>query len=142
MEQVIAFGLGVGLVVFIIIAMSVFRTNKTINSHGAKIEELYDLIENFEGVLEELTNTLDGRIDEVEETFDEQIESLEKIIDSTEESINLQIESLERSLEGLDRRIDSRADRIISEFDAKFNDSSSFVDGLYHSIKELTKNKK
>ncbi len=137
MEQIIAFTLGAGLVVFIIIIMSTFRVNKTIGSQGAKIEELYDIVENFEDVLEELTNTLDQRIDDVEESIDDQIESLEKIIDGTEELLDDRIDALERSIDDLDRRIDSRADRIMNDFNSKFADSSTFADKLHEMVESV-----
>lgn len=150
MEQAIAFVLGVWVVLAIANVISMFKTRGQVKDLYAEIEDLQDLINELERDRLEDTNALDLRIDAESERTDQVYEELHGQHEELLETIN---ENLDRLSKYIDSRTDKMEERmkdnvakliadVYSNMEAKFNDNTSFVDGLYHSIKELTKKKK
>jgi hypothetical protein len=109
MEQTIAFGLGVLMVLAVAGVITMFKSLRK-----NKIME-----DDISGILLEmidLEKNIHTRIDEVYDRIDNEIIRLD------------------RREEDMFKYIDSRTDKLESRIDSRFNDNTAFVDGLYHSI--------
>ena len=109
MEQTIAFGLGVLMVLAVAGVITMFKSLRK-----NKIME-----DDISGILLEmidLEKNIHTRIDEVYDRIDNEIIRLD------------------RGEEDMFKYIDSRTDKLESRIDSRFNDNTAFCDGLYHSI--------
>lgn len=112
MEQTIAFGLGVLMVLAVAGVITMFKSLRK-----NKIME-----DDISGILLEmidLEKNIHTRIDEVYDRIDNEL----RVLDRKEEE--------------LIKHISSRTDKLESRIDIKFNDNTAFIDGLYHTIESI-----
>ena len=65
-----------------------------------------------------------------------QVEYLEKRVDEEVDGLH---KSQRSDFDEVYRYIDSRTDRMESRIDARFNDNTAFVDGIFHTVDKLKK---
>lgn len=111
-EQIIAFGLGVVVVLTIVGIIGMF---KSVN----KIKIIRDDINGILLDIVDLESKINSRLEHLDERIDNEIDRLHDIEDK------------------LYKYIDSRTDKIESRCDNKFNDNTAFVDGLYNTIADI-----
>ena len=112
MEQTIAFGLGVLMVLAVAGVITMFKSLRK-----NKIME-----DDISGILLEmidLEKNIHTRIDEVYDRIDNEL----RVLDRKEEE--------------LIKHISARTDKLESRIDIKFNDNTAFIDGLYHTIESI-----
>jgi hypothetical protein len=111
-EQIIAFGLGVVVVLTIVGIIGMF---KSVN----KIKIIRDDINGISLDIVDLESKINSRLEHLDERIDNEIDRLHDIEDK------------------LYKYIDSRTDKMESRCDNKFNDNTVFVDGLYNTIADI-----
>ena len=111
-EQIIAFGLGVVVVLTIVGIIGMF---KSVN----KIKIIRDDINGISLDIVDLESKINSRLEHLDERIDNEIDRLHDIEDK------------------LYKYIDSRTDKMESRCDNKFNDNTAFVDGLYNTIADI-----
>ena len=112
MEQTIAFGLGVLMVLAIASVITMFKSVRNIKLMEDEISGI--LLE-----MEDLEETINERIDEIYDRIDNEL----RVLDQKEEE--------------LIKHISSRTDKLESRIDIKFKDNTAFIDGLYHTIESI-----
>lgn len=146
MEQTIAFVLGVFTVLALAGVVSMFKTRGQIKDLYTEIEDLQNLINELERDYHRDNDLLDRRIDgEID-----RVDNIEKRLFEYADGLHNHLEEEMNKLYGyVDSRTDKMEDRIkgdvaqlvsdiYSNMEAKFNDNTAFVDGLYHSLNELS----
>jgi len=72
-----------------------------------------------------------------------QIAALQDRVEYLERRVDQETEDLHKSqradFDEVYRYIDSRTDRMESRIDARFNDNTAFVDGIFHTVDKLKK---
>lgn len=111
-EQIIAFGLGIVVVLTIVGIIGMF---KSVN----KIKIIRDDINGILLDIVDLESKINSRLEHLDERIDNEIDRLHDIEDK------------------LYKYIDSRTDKMESRCDNKFNDNTAFVDGLYNTIADI-----
>lgn len=153
MEQTIAFVLGVLAVLALAGVYNMFKTR-------VQVKDLYEEIEDLQDLINELERDYESRIDLIDRRVDQEIDRSNNLLDKLEIKLYQHYEELisntELNIDTTHKYVDSRTDKleermkdniakliadVYSNMDVKFNDNTSFVDGLYHSIKDLTKKK-
>ncbi|MDB9800921.1 hypothetical protein OAB94_00930 [Flavobacteriaceae bacterium] len=111
-EQVIAFGLGVLVVLTVVGVINMFKSTRKLNTMRDELNGcLLDIVD--------LESKINSRLEHLDERIDNEIDRLHDIEDK------------------LYKYIDSRTDKIESRCDNKFNDNTAFVDGLYNTIADI-----
>ena len=132
MEQTIAFVLGVLAVLAVAGVVSMFKTR-------GQVKDLYEEIEDLQKVINELELDLTTASDLLDRRIDQEIDRVDVLDQEQYKYIDSRTDKMESRLEDTIAKLVAN---VYSDMDAKFNDNTGFVDGLFHQIQDLTKKKK
>ena len=126
MEQLLFFGLGVLAVLAAAGVVSMFRSQKQI----VDIQSQIDAIERH--------------IDSVESSIDREVEGAVRYTEGVEAHLTDELEKMYRYIDSRTDKLEDGVSKqiaslyqIVEEHNAKFNDNTAFVDGIFHSVDKL-----
>lgn len=126
MEQLLFFGLGVLVVLAAAGVISMFRSQKQIVEMQSQID------------------AIERHIDSVESSIDREVERAVKYTEGVETHLTDELEKMYRYIDSRTDKLEDGVSKqiaslyqIVEEHNAKFNDNTAFVDGIFHSVDKL-----
>ena len=126
MEQLLFFGLGVLAVLAAAGVVSMFRSQKQIVDIQSQIDAIERHIDSVESSIDREVERAVEYTEGVEAHLTDELEKMYRYIDSRTDKLE----------DGVSKQIASLY-QIVEEHNAKFNDNTAFVDGIFHSVDKL-----
>lgn len=128
MEQLLFFGLGVLAVLAAAGVVSMFKSQKQIVDIQSQIDTIEMHIDSVESAIDREIERSVNYTEGVETHLTGELEKMYKYIDSRTDRLE----------DGVSKQI-AELYRIVDEHNAKFNDNTAFVDGIFHTVDKLKK---
>jgi len=126
MEQLLFFGLGVLAVLAFAGVVTMFRSQKQIVDIQSQIDVIERHIDDVETRIDQEIDKAYDHTEGVEVRLTDELEKLYKYIDSRTDKLE----------DGVSKQI-ALLHEIIDDHNAKFNDNTAFVDGIFHTVDKL-----